>query len=236
MVGIKGLRGVGKTTLLLQHLKYQVKKNGLYVTADHPWFYDHTLLNLADEFEKNGGFSLKPPFGSNLYSVLNNHKNLLNEIGQMLEPYGFDFVLDVQEQRFEIQKRVNRYVFKYPYISIADTFRRLIFHLAAIESNKNSVLILEEPEAHSYPPYIWQLANRIANDKNNQYFISTHSPYIIETLLQELKDFEINIWVTSFADYETKINPLPPEALQDMYDMGADTVFFNIDKFEKATL
>lgn len=55
MLGIRGLRGVGKTTLLLQHLKYKLGKKGLYVTADHPWFYDRTLLDLAEEFEKNGG-------------------------------------------------------------------------------------------------------------------------------------------------------------------------------------
>ena len=220
---------------------WAIQKDGEKITSSKnftnklDFIKKYEFANLV-EFERNGGFSLKPPFGNNLYTVLNNHKNLLDEIGQMLEPYGFDFVLDVQEQRFEIQKRVNRYIFKYPYISIADTFRRLIFHLAVIESNKNSVLILEEPEAHSYPPYIWQLANRIANDKDNQYFISTHSPYIIETLLQELKDSEINIWVTSFENYETKVNPLAPEALQDMYDMGADTVFFNMEKFEKAAL
>lgn len=38
MLGIRGLRGVGKTTLLLQRLKYHLPKESLYVTADHPWF------------------------------------------------------------------------------------------------------------------------------------------------------------------------------------------------------
>jgi len=39
MIGIKGPRGAGKTTLMLQHLKFTLSKNqvnGLYVTADHP--------------------------------------------------------------------------------------------------------------------------------------------------------------------------------------------------------
>lgn len=57
MTGIKGLRGAGKTTLLLQLLKYKVKetRERLYITADHPYFYTHSLFNLGDEFYKNGG-------------------------------------------------------------------------------------------------------------------------------------------------------------------------------------
>lgn len=56
-LGITGLRGVGKTTMLLQYLKFDVrsKDKALYITADHPWFYDHTLLDVADQFSKYGG-------------------------------------------------------------------------------------------------------------------------------------------------------------------------------------
>jgi predicted AAA+ superfamily ATPase len=57
LFGIKGLRGVGKTTLLLQHLKFQYpeKDKALYVSADHPWFYNHSLFELITEFAKMGG-------------------------------------------------------------------------------------------------------------------------------------------------------------------------------------
>ncbi len=57
MLGIKGLRGVGKTTLMLQYLaeKYPRPEKGLYVTADHPYFYDTTLLDLASEWYSHGG-------------------------------------------------------------------------------------------------------------------------------------------------------------------------------------
>jgi hypothetical protein len=55
MFAIRGLRGTGKTTMLLQYLKFFVKEKALYVTADHPWFYENTLYELADQFEKNEG-------------------------------------------------------------------------------------------------------------------------------------------------------------------------------------
>ena len=59
-VGIKGLRGVGKTTLLLQHLKFNLKDTDkhLYVTLDHPYFYTNTLYELAQSFHQLGGETL----------------------------------------------------------------------------------------------------------------------------------------------------------------------------------
>ena len=57
LLGIKGLRGVGKTTLLLQYLAfaYPNKNKGLYVTADHPYFYEHSLFGLAETWYAQGG-------------------------------------------------------------------------------------------------------------------------------------------------------------------------------------
>jgi uncharacterized protein len=57
MTGIKGLRGTGKTTMFLQYLAftYEEKKTGLYVTADHPYFFNNTLFDLASEWVKYGG-------------------------------------------------------------------------------------------------------------------------------------------------------------------------------------
>lgn len=58
MLAIKGPRGSGKTTLMLQYIRYHLKQpreTVLYVTADHYWFYTHNLVETADEFYKNGG-------------------------------------------------------------------------------------------------------------------------------------------------------------------------------------
>jgi uncharacterized protein len=59
-LGITGLRGVGKTTILLQYLKFDApdRNHTLYVTADHPWFYDGSLLELSQKFSKYGGTHL----------------------------------------------------------------------------------------------------------------------------------------------------------------------------------
>jgi hypothetical protein len=58
LIGIKGARGVGKTTLLLQYIKLKLASeldNSLYVSLDSLWFAENSLLDLADSFVKQGG-------------------------------------------------------------------------------------------------------------------------------------------------------------------------------------
>lgn len=57
LIAIRGPKGVGKTTLMLQY----IKKNGsdskrmLYASLDSAYFSQHTLLDFADEFYRKGG-------------------------------------------------------------------------------------------------------------------------------------------------------------------------------------
>lgn len=57
LVGIKGARGVGKTTLMLQHIKktHELNEQVLYISLDDIWFSGNTLVDLADRFVKRGG-------------------------------------------------------------------------------------------------------------------------------------------------------------------------------------
>jgi len=56
MVGIIGARGVGKTTMILQHIKENLNtKKALYVSADDIYFGKNRLIDLADDFYKNAG-------------------------------------------------------------------------------------------------------------------------------------------------------------------------------------
>jgi uncharacterized protein len=58
LVGIKGARGVGKTTLLLQYIKLHLSDQiaqTLYVSLDSFWFSSHSLSELIEDFYKQGG-------------------------------------------------------------------------------------------------------------------------------------------------------------------------------------
>lgn len=57
LIAIIGARGVGKTTLLLQHIKENHKdlNEVIYVSLDNLYFGKNTLSDFTDEFVKHGG-------------------------------------------------------------------------------------------------------------------------------------------------------------------------------------
>ena len=58
MIAIRGPRGVGKSTLLLQYIKTHYEpysREVLYCQMDSVYFSSHTLLDLAERFYQQGG-------------------------------------------------------------------------------------------------------------------------------------------------------------------------------------
>lgn len=57
LIGILGARGLGKTTLILQHIKqtFPDRDMALYVSLDNIWFSKNSLWDLAEEFHNYGG-------------------------------------------------------------------------------------------------------------------------------------------------------------------------------------
>lgn len=57
LISLIGARGVGKTTLLLQHMKqvYGLSEQAIYVSLDDIYFTDNRLVDFVDDFYKKGG-------------------------------------------------------------------------------------------------------------------------------------------------------------------------------------
>lgn len=60
LIVIKGAKGVGKTTMLLQHIRltFDNPQQALYASADHIWFATHSLIELTEYHYTHGGTHL----------------------------------------------------------------------------------------------------------------------------------------------------------------------------------
>src|SRR5438132_4611981 len=111
MVGIKGPRGAGKTTLLLQYLKFDMglPSTALYITADHTWFYNHSLLETATDWYKQGGRTLFIDEVHKYPSWSRELKNIYDGLPEMQIVFSASSALDIYRGEADLSRRVITY-------------------------------------------------------------------------------------------------------------------------------
>lgn len=111
MLGLVGPRGVGKTTLFLQHIKKKHSlRDTLYVTADHLYFSTHTLYETAETFNKNGGRYL-------FIDEVHKYSNWSQELKLMYDSFPDlhvyftgSSVLDIEKGEADLSRRAPKYL------------------------------------------------------------------------------------------------------------------------------
>jgi predicted AAA+ superfamily ATPase len=113
IIAILGARGVGKTTLLLQHIKLNCTlQKSLYVSADDFYFSSNTLFDLASQFHMNGGEHL-------FIDEIHKYPNWSKEIKMMYDNIPHlkiiitgSSILDLYKGTDDLSRRVIRYTLK----------------------------------------------------------------------------------------------------------------------------
>jgi len=186
-------------------------------------------FEVKEKFERPESGYLLPPSGDNLLSLLVSQRELRSQVNDLFSPIGLRLGLRPQEHKIEVIKDYQDIIVSYPYHLVSDTYQRLIFYLSAILSNKDSVLVFEEPESHAFPYYTKYLAEIIAlDDSNNQYFISTHNPYFLLPILEKTDKDQVAVFLTYFENYETKVRPLTEAQVCQITEID---VFSNLESF-----
>ncbi len=108
LIGIKGARGVGKTTLLLQYMKLHFSnelEKSLYVSLDSVAFTNRNLVNLADQFVKKGGKYL---FLDEVHKYANwaqELKNIYDDYPELKVVFTGSSLLEILNARADLSRR-----------------------------------------------------------------------------------------------------------------------------------
>jgi AAA15 family ATPase/GTPase len=172
---------------------------------------------------------LEVPFGVNLPSLLLANSELKKWVSEFFQSKGLTLTLKPTENDITVSKFVNGEIYSYPYFSISETLQRVVFYAIAIMSNKESVLLFDEPESNTFPFYTKFLGEKIALDETNQFFITTHNPYLLLNLIEKSKFSDLNVCIVEMKDYQTKAISLNENQVSKVLDFNSD-VFFNFDQ------
>jgi AAA15 family ATPase/GTPase len=203
-----------------------LKLNVSQVPDPRVGFYRFKALST---FSDPGLGALQPPYGSNLVALLITNKRLRRWVSDLFQERGFRLVIDQEKGELSMAKVVDDEFYSFSYPTISETLRRIAFFMAMLQTNDNAVLLLDEPESNTFPFYTKFFAERIALDKTNQFFITTHNPYLLSSIVEKTPMKDLNVFVTTMEKFETKLNRVPDKKLPDLLEMNSDA-FFNLEK------
>lgn len=176
--------------------------------------------------EVSWGKDLIPPDGPNLLHLLKVREGLREVVGSLLSDVELSLVRERPDMRVKFQRFIGKgEVIDIPLYMLSDTIKRQIFCLAAVETNKSSIIAMEEPEVHTFPFYVNFLAERIALDPSNTYLITTHSPYMLETLLNKVPDRDLAILFVASHRGTSKFKKIDLGEARELLRKGADLFF-----------
>lgn len=189
-------------------------------------------------FQRNTNYSsgkydfLAVPNGENIFDIVRTHQEIRSEVENFFDFYKLELLYNSTEKKFSILKRLDKGTyFTIPYPLISDTLQRLIFYKAAIKSNKESILIFEEPEAHMFPPYIRGFTTDVIFDKSNQFFMATHSPYVLDAFAEDAPE-DLAIYLVYYENGETKVKLMSESDMAEVREYGVD-LFYNLESYLK---
>lgn len=149
-LGLVGPRGVGKSYMLLQHIKRTLNTSDtLYVSADHIYFSENKLVDLADEFVKMGGKHL-------FIDEIHKYDGWSRELKQIIDSYSElqvvisgSSVLDIYKGMADLSRRVPIYNMQglsfREYLQLFHSISAPTFSLDEIISGKVEIPRIDHP-------------------------------------------------------------------------------------------
>lgn len=202
LIGIKGARGTGKTTLLLQWIKEQnlAPEKAAYFSLDDLYFTGHSLKDTVAEFYKNGGTILALDEVHKYKNWSLEIKNVYDFFPEVKIIFTGSSIIDISKQEGDLSRRALMYelpglsyreylsmlgIIDLPTVSLND----LLFNNAELKKKiPNSFRPLEHFSGYlNYGYYPFGLLDHSSVHQRINQLVRT----IVEVDMAELKDFDI---------------------------------------------
>jgi predicted AAA+ superfamily ATPase len=202
LIGIKGARGTGKTTLLLQWIKEQnlPTEKAAYFSLDDLYFLEHSLKETVTQFYKNGGSVLVLDEVHKYKNWSIEIKNIYDFFPELKIIFTGSSIIDISKQEGDLSRRALMY--ELPGLSYREYLSMLgIINLPVIGLEE---LLFNSAEIKKKIPPTFRPLEHFNNYLNYGYYpfgivdsSSIHQRInqlirtIVEVDMAELKDFDI---------------------------------------------
>lgn len=170
IIGIKGARGVGKTTLLLQHIleNYKDIDQTLYASLDDLWFSTHSLIDLVDWADQHGITRLYLDEVHRYAKWSETLKNIYDSYPDMSIVYTSSSLLMMDNARVDLSRRQTTYtlhglsfreylafegILHVPAIPLEDLLEHHVQHAMRIVKDVKVASHFESYLSHGYYPF-----------------------------------------------------------------------------------
>ena len=170
IISIKGARGVGKTTLLLQHIleNYEDLDQTLYASLDDLWFANQSLIDLVDWADQHGIRRLYLDEVHRYAKWSDTLKNIYDNYPDMSIIYTSSSLLIMDNAKVDLSRRQTTYtlhglsfreylafenILQVPPIPIDDLLHNHVHHAMQIVSEIKIASFFETYLHHGYYPF-----------------------------------------------------------------------------------
>ena len=180
IISIKGARGVGKTTMLLQHIleNYENIDKTLYASLDDLWFSTHSLIDLVDWADQHGMQRLYLDEVHKYERWKETLKNIYDSYPDMSIVYTSSSLLIMDNATVDLSRRQTAYtlygmsfreflafenILHYPAIALEDLLQNHVSHAMQIVRNVKVASYFEAYLEYGYYPFYREVGEDFAS-------------------------------------------------------------------------
>jgi len=174
------------------------------------------------------------PNGPNLLYLAQHHGKANEFLKEVVSELDWKVNFDPTSKRFNLSEIREDEILNYGLELLSDSLKRYFFYGVILLTSTKATLVFDEPDVFAFPPYPKLLAEIIARNRSNQFFLTTHNPYFLAALAEKTPGVDLNIFICyRGGESGTQVRLLTRKEVSGLIEQGA-AVFFNLKDYAKS--